>query len=551
MYSGQSFSQLAFSQQTFAPLESPAFEAFLNEIESKRCWLLEMNAFPLSSISALGSDFGDAGFGELAFGDAAAGVVGIEQTLRYSTHGYISQAADSPARTWYDGRLTDAISVDRRIVGGDSLGGLARVFGQVKLVNADGALDLLTRNYAINGRRVQILIGRPTDARSAFGVVFSGVVDKAVIALQEATFNLSDGGAKLDVPVNTNTYAGTGGNEGGADLKGKTKPKCFGQVFNISPPLIDSANLIYQVHDGAISDVPAVYDRGISLAKVGGAPGAGQYQVTAAAGTFKLGATPAGTVTCDALGDASGAGYIDKTGDILLRILSALLTSAELEPSSLYQLNGDQPASVGIWTGIDVRTVSAVIDELLAGVGAFGGFARTGTFSVGRIATATGAPKATFTDEDIVDLQREPLPPVVDPIIWRARVGYQKNYTVQQDLAAAVSAARRTFAAAPIRVSKAEDASIRSRHLLAQEYGPTDSLFANQADADTEAVRLFGLWGTLRAPFRVTTRPRGMIRDIGQVVQLKHRRQGLAAGVSGRVIGHSINGDEVTMLVIT
>jgi hypothetical protein len=55
--------------------------------------------------------------------------------------------------------------------------------------------------------------------------------------------------ARCTLVVSTNTYAGTGGLEGGTDLKGKPKPRA-GATLNVSAPLVDSANLIYQVHDG-------------------------------------------------------------------------------------------------------------------------------------------------------------------------------------------------------------------------------------------------------------------------------------------------------------
>src|SRR5690606_19221589 len=102
-------------------------------------------------------------------------------------------------------------------------------------------------------------------------------------------------------------------------------------------------------------------------------------------------------------------------------------------------------------------------------------------------------------------LEREPLPDSVDPIVWRARVGWQRNYTVQTDLAASVSDARRTFAAEPLRVATSENSAIKTRHLLAREYGPVAGLYAEEADAETEAQRLFNLWGTQRGMYRVRT----------------------------------------------
>lgn len=552
MFSGQSFSQFAFDEQDWTPPDSSAFKAFLEEATSERCFLIELDALSLASVGALSAAFSDAAFGEMGFDDGAAGVTGGVTTLRLSTHGYTSQSGDSPARTWYDGRLSDQVKVDRRVTGKDGIGGLTTVYAEAALINTDGALDTLPSNYALDGRRARVLVGRLNDPLSAYGLVFSGVVASMTVGTDELQLKLSDGQAKITLPINPTAYLGTGGLEGGADLVGKPKPKGWGHVYGISPPLVDAANLIYQVHDGAISDVPAVYDRGVLLAKVAGAPTPGQYQVTVATGTFKLGATPAGTVTCDALCDASLSGYINRAADIVLRILiqQAGLVSTEIEPSSFVQLNTDAPAEVGIWVGTDGALISDVVDALLANVGAFGGFNRQGGFSVAMLAAAAGTPAWTFTEEDIVDITRVPLPAPIEPIAWRVLVGYQKNYTTQNDLAAAAGVAQIEFAANEVRTKTAEDASIKSRHLLAQEYDDTSGLYAQAADAGTEALRRFALWGTTRRAFEIKTRPKGLTCDLGQTGQIQHSRHGLANGAPARVIAHSVLGTEVTLTVL-
>lgn len=533
-----------------------AFDDFLAEVgdgRSQACWLLELEALPLTVLTKSSAAFGDGGFGEYGFCEDEEGQSGGVVTLYYSSHGYISKAADTPANTWYDGRFFGDVHVERRVFDQrQGFGGLAHVFAEVDLANADGDLDTLPRDYALDGRPARVLLGRPTDARSSFGEVFSGVLKSATVRNASLRLALSDGLARLQLPINRNTYAGTGGNEGGTDLKGKPKPKCWGHAFNVPAVLVDSVNLVYQVHDGVISDVPAVYDRGIALVKVGGAPAAGQYQVTAATGTFKLGATPAGTVTADVLGDASGTGYINKTGDIVNRILvdQALLLASEIDASAIAQLNVDAPAEVGIWTGAELVTIADVVGQMLAGVGAFGGFTRLAKFTVGVITTPSGTSAASYTEEEIRELEREPLPQGIEPIAWRARVAWQRNYIVQNDLAAGVTAARRAFAAEAERVAIREDATIRSRRTLAREYGPTGNLYALEADANTEAVRLMSLWGVERGLFRVPLPAAALARDIGEVIHITYPRHGFALGVQARVLAHELHGTEVILKVL-
>jgi hypothetical protein len=542
-----------------------AFEDFLAEVgdgRSQACWLLELDALPLAVLTKSSAAFGDGGFGEYAFCEDEEGQSGGVVTLYYSSHGYISKATDTPANTWYDGRMSGDVLVERRIFDQkQGFGGLAFTRAELSLINNDGELDTLLRDYAIDGRAARALLGRPTDARSAFGEAFIGVVRHARVDSKRLGLTLSDGLARLELPINRNTYAGTGGIEGGADLKGKPKPKGWGHAFNINPPLVNSASLIYQVHDGAISDVPNAWDRQVALVKgadyasqadmEANAPAAGNYRVWKGGGFIRLGSTPAGTVTADLLGDASGAGYINKTGDIVNRILGdqALLLASEIDAAAIAQLNVDAPVEVGIWRGTEQSTIAGALDELLAGVGAFGGFSRLGKFTAGVIATPSGASVASYTEEEIGELERAPLPSAVEPIVWRARVGWQRNYTVQNDVAAGVTQARRTFAAEAERVAIREDTTIRSRRTLAREYGPTGNLYAQQADADTEAIRLMGLWGVERALYSVPLPAAALARDIGDVITVTYPRFGFSLGAQTRVLGHELQGTRVKLKV--
>jgi len=549
MFGGSAFSELAFCEQDHVTADSSAFAAFLAQITEGRCWLLEIDALSLAASGASSGGFSDAAFGELGFGGDSSGVTGGAVTLRYSSHGWTR--SDTGNEAFYAGRIKSDLQIVRNITGRDGIGGLARVFAEVVLSNGDGGLDGLETDYAIDGRAVRLLIGPVTGDYSDFGLVFSGVLERCTTTLSEMRLSLSDGLARLQLPVQENRYAGSGGTEGGADLKGKPKPLCYGEVFNITPPLVDAANLIYQVHDGAISDVPAVRDRAVALTKVVGTPAPGEYSVDTAAGTFTLGASPAGEITCDVLGDTPTAGYTDRTGSIALRILSLRLTTSDIDTTSFANLNGAQPASVGIWIGAEERTAADALDELLAGIGAFGGFSRAGVFTVGRIDSAEGVtPVAEYDVLSILTIERQPLPTGVDPICWRVSVGYRKNYTVQTDVAAGAADADRTFAAEPQRVSSDSSAAIKSQHLLARDYGPVPGLFADEADADTEAARLFDLWGTPRAQFQVLLPLKGMLADIGSVVTLTHPRHRLQSGRAVRVVGQAIRGTRTELRVI-
>lgn len=542
-----------------------AFEDFLAETGVERCRLLELDTLTLAALSdgtIATTGYAEHAYSEVAYGEGDGNETGGLATLYFSSHGFTSKAADTPASKFYPGRIKRDIYVERRIIGRSGIAGLAKVAGRVVLSNADGGLDTLLSTYAIDGRAARLLLGRPTDARSAFGQILTGIVAATPgLSARALTLDISDGLARLDVPINTYVYAGTGALEGGADLKGKPRPKCWGNALNVPAVLVDAVKRIYEVNHGAISDVPAVYDRGIALAKGADyasqselettAPAAAQYRVWKGGGFFRLGSEPSGTVTADVLGDADG-GYINKTADIVQRLLKnqAAFDSLEIDAASFAQLNIDAPAEVGIWCGPEAgHTVRAAVDELLAGVGAFGGFNRTAKFTVGLVAVAAGAPVATFTELHILDIVREPLPDEIDPVVYRARVSYQRNYTVQSDLASAVSSARRAFAAEAVRIAVRENLAAKSQRPLARELGPT-GLYAQSADADTEALRRINLWSPARAVYRIRLRELALVRDLGEVVRIKFPRFGFSGGVDVRILGHKINGRLIELLVL-
>jgi hypothetical protein len=544
------FGEEAFGVSEHVDADNSAFRAFLEQVSAQRVWLLEIDALPLAPVDSLSSAFGEAAFGESGFGDDESGNVAGIRTLRWSTHGYTSHSSDTPASVHFDGRIA-GFRVERDIAGRDGIGGLARVFAELSLVNADGGLDGLTDDYALDGRTVRILVGDLNSAYAEFGTVFTGVVEDAEISDRELRFRFSDGMARLELPIQNNRYLGTGGLEGGADLKGKPKPLCYGRAYNVAPVLVDAFNLIYQVHDGAIQDVPAFRDRGVALTKVGSAPAPGEYMVDTATGTVQLGAMPDGEPTCDVEGDTPAAGYTERLAVIAQRILAGKLYTSEIDTTAFANLNALIEAPVQVFVGAEERTAASVLETLFAGAGCFAGFSRQGVFTAGRLSDpAADAPVIELDSVDIVTLSREPLPEPVEPIAWAVAVGWRLNHTVQSDIAALASDADRAFAVEQWRVARAENSAVQSRHLLAREYGPVQSPFVDAADAEDEADRLFALWGVQRARYRAGTHAKGMLADVGRTVLITHPRHRLQFGRAARVVGQTIEMSRTELRVI-
>lgn len=145
-------------------------------------------------------------------------------------------------------------------------------------------------------------------------------------------------------------YAGTGGAEGSANLKGKLKPWLFGHAQNVEPVLIDEDNSVYQFSGyGPIQSVDALYERGSSFgasvgdhasyaALVAASIPAGRWATCLASGMIRLGAPQYGVITGDVKGDYQGEVQRRHPGAILQRIAAHRSITA-LDTASLNALD--------------------------------------------------------------------------------------------------------------------------------------------------------------------------------------------------------------------
>jgi hypothetical protein len=367
------------------------------------------------------------------------------------------------------------------------------------------------------------------------------------IDADSVSIDLVDFSYKLEVPIQPNVYGGTGAADGGSDLAGKRKPLVLGYALNITPVLLVPNQLIYQVHDGATQSIDAVYDRGVPLtvgsdvasyaALAAGAVTPGAFATCKALGLFKLGSSPSGTVTADVHGDNSG-GYIEKTADVVrwaLRTRTSLVDPDDLDTASFAAVNAAQPAPIAYFVGPDDSlTVAAFIQNLMGGIGGWGGHKLDGTFEVRIFSAPTGDAVASFARSDMVggEIKREPLPDAYRPPRWRWRVPYARCWTVQTDLAGGVTAARKAFVAEDYRLAEATSNTILTDHPFAQDRDPVQSYFQNKAEAATEANRLIDLFKTTRAIYRWSVPRRALRRDMGDEIVVTHPRFDLSQGRS-------------------
>ncbi|HVJ01921.1 MAG TPA: hypothetical protein VM662_07030, partial [Sphingomonas sp.] len=177
--------------------------------------------------------------------------------------------------------------------------------------------------YMLADSRIQIWSGQPGDAWSAYVQRFDGrVLAQPSISNGVATIAFGVNDTWLDQPLLT-TYAGTGGAEGDAALKGQVKPLAIGAPRYAPGRLIDSTNTVVQLSGyGAIEDVETAMDR---LSRFSASVGdyanytalvaatipPGRWATAKAAGLVRHGAPPEGKLSYHARGDKV-AGWVRK-----------------------------------------------------------------------------------------------------------------------------------------------------------------------------------------------------------------------------------------------
>ena len=478
------------------------------------------------------------------------------RVLYFSSQGYTSSSLYPPggvAHTAYDPRIKQPAVLRRDCFDAGTTGGASRVgYGALELVNMDGGLDYLA-DLGIDGQPISLLIGSMSRGGSpVWDTVLTGTVEQPSIGWSSVTLRLRDRQAELAKPLSPTTYLGNNalplGLEGVDDLKGKNKPKLFGRVFNVAPPLVNTSKLIYQVSDGAIFSVDAVYDRGLGLTKgadytsqadmLATDPGASAFRAWPAGGYFRLGSSPAGIITCDA---AQGATAADRTAAQVLKAmaLSTGIISGDISSADVSALDAANGAEVGYWTDSD--NTNSAMDDVSNSVGAWWGFDRLGKLRMQRLETPSGTPSAYLSASDIIKIDRVASNDAGRGIpAWKVALNFKRFYTVQpNDLAGAVTITRRADLAKEYRTAEASDTTIQTRHKLATPL-EFNTLLVDSTAAQTEATRLLNLYKSERATItaRLGLDPSLISTlDLGAVVRLTLTRFGMDAGKDFRVIG--------------
>lgn len=282
-----------------------------------------------------------------------------------------------------------------------------------------------------------------------FSILLSGrIADARPVGRGELVLQLVDPTADLAKPILTDTFAGTGGIEGPAELKGQPKWRGWGKLRNVTLRSLKSATNIWVALDPArpLQAIDQVYDKGNAASSLTVVAWAGSIAATLAA--LEATAAPAGgaavapsiscikwwyanpgKLTADLRGEI-GAGYVDRPADIAAA-LSATVGGPAFNAAMLTAARAARNAEAG-WLVQDTNATAAEqIEQILSGVSLWWALPASGEMEIGE--WAWGGPVAAVKAASVERTA------TYQPIS-KVTVSYRPNYTVmaRSDIAAAV-----------------------------------------------------------------------------------------------------------------
>lgn len=188
------------------------------------------------------------------------------------------------------------------------------------------------------------------------------------------------------------------------DVRGESKeiPLCFGSLFNVTPVLIDYAEQVYQVHDGAVLSV-LPRDNGIPV----------DCTALLSAGKLKLLNSPVGTLSCE----------VQQPDKTLLSVLQVVASRAGFEVAHYGTQSWQRLAIVGLYVTGE-PSFASLLDELAASVGCWWRLDALGRIEL--ISDQAEPLAITITDDDVLDLQ----PAALERPVNKITLNYAPNHVV-------------------------------------------------------------------------------------------------------------------------
>ena len=260
--------------------------------------------------------------------------------------------------------------------------------------------------YSFPDARIRMWTGYPDSLGGSWTLRFDGrISEQPKIANGVADLSFAVDDKWLDGPL-LETYAGTTGAEGPAEMKGQVKPLALGTPRYVPGKLIDSVNSVFQVSAyGGVQEFEVAFDKLIRFpapiadyptyaALVAATIPAGQWATAKAVGMARLGAPPLGLVCFHIKGDIGGpSGWARAPGQLIRRLALLSGGAGKIHDASLNALDALRPCNLCLY--LDQQTTARqLIQTIAASVNAVAGVSWTGKLFL--VPVGLGAPTVTL-----------------------------------------------------------------------------------------------------------------------------------------------------------
>lgn len=453
---------------------------------------------------------------------------GLETTRYLSTRPYVTGPADTPANQYYDPVVTTGIQFTEQLDLTNGNGSSS--VGDIEITNINGERDSWLNDIWDN-HSIKAYIGDPSWARADFQMIFNGVVGTLGSKSRDIlNIILLDKLQWLNTPVTDAKIGGSGTN------KDNIFNLSFGEVSNITPTLTNDVTLEYQYHDGPTYGVVEIRDNGKPIAN--DAMGWSGATVNAATGRFTLNRASAGTITCSVQGDATGA-YKNTISKIIQRVVTGYgtaasrFTAADLDAANLAAFDTANPQAVGVYAEGRTNVVD-LCQQLASSVGAQMVMSRLGLLRLIQLAVPGLGTPINIDSTQMLDrsLQIKSRPLVQSAFM----LGFDKNYTVQEDLLTSIPDAHKQMFATEWLTATATSTVVQANYKLSAAPVQIDTCLCTRSDAMAEATRRLYIWATARSELSFEgTSDLLQTLELGMAVTITNRRFGLQNGKTGIV----------------
>lgn len=435
---------------------------------------------------------------------------------------FFMDRTDSESEFYYkpfEPRLITPLNITQTMFEPGKTGGIIRpTGGTISLSNSDGELDYLL-DYSFDKKPISLYMLRGILENDTFAdhfQIWGGVTLGVSATSSTIDIVVADRLSELeaDFPPNIHTT-------------GERIPITLGKVYNVEPLLIDEANNVYKVHDGAVTSIDAVYEGGEALT-IGTS---NDYYTDTGNGKITLTRAPTGVITADVTNTISGVSYPSGTS---IQNTSGLIMRELLEEyGNITQLNGItfmEDDANQYEHGIYYSKKSTILDALSEMAESVGAVIYSNLFGnlelkIPEFPTTNPTTADPITDGEILDIQMLPTERFSGANVT---VKYKRNYRPLNESELGASPADRDFVTREWRAS--------SIAIVSATWGTgysslrdieVNSTITNQTDADAEAIRLANFYTRDAKVFRVRMKTNPLYLEVGGAVELKSSRFGL------------------------